>query len=352
MNVFVSEYLCSGACKMSPDDASLLTEGAAMLKAVVADLLLIPGCRVTICVHESLQNRFDMEESDALEIILARDPAEEKHHFERACVAADVVWVIAPEFDGLLSSRTSLARKHCANFVGPDEATIQLTADKWELYQLLTQQNLPTIPTALLSDDHQSLSQDVPCLLKYRYGAGGMGMRLIRSTDEWHEIRSDSEMKSSDYLMQPFVPGKSYSIVALIDDGQKTWFPIGEQRICWDNGFEYQGGLIPARLDPSKAIAIQKLVSDVCECLPGLVGYAGFDILLTHHRPDQPLLVEINPRLTTSYVGYRQLTVDNLAERIVKGISGTKPLAWKSGMSVKFQPDGDVCLTQRSDSPD
>jgi predicted ATP-grasp superfamily ATP-dependent carboligase len=44
------------------------------------------------------------------------------------------------------------------------------------------------------------------------------------------------------------------------------------------------------------------LAEQVAQAVPGLWGYVGVDLVLT---PDGPVLLEINPRLTTSYCGLR-----------------------------------------------
>ncbi|MCA9021743.1 MAG: ATP-grasp domain-containing protein, partial [Planctomycetaceae bacterium] len=82
----------------------------------------------------------------------------------------------------------------------------------------------------------------------------------------------------------------------------------------------------------------------VCDLLPGLAGYVGFDILLPDDTPNEPVLVEINPRLTTSYTGYRRLTQDNLAARIIDVQTAFPRIQWKQGESVRFQPDGRTSL--------
>jgi len=70
----------------------------------------------------------------------------------------------------------------------------------------------------------------------------------------------------------------------------------------------------------------------------------GFDILLPDDSPHEPLLVEINPRLTTSYTGYRRLTQDNLAERMMNLETDFPRITWQEGVTVCFQPDGSVSL--------
>jgi predicted ATP-grasp superfamily ATP-dependent carboligase len=45
--------------------------------------------------------------------------------------------------------------------------------------------------------------------------------------------------------------------------------------------------------------------------LPGLQGYVGVDLVLTNQ---EAWLMEINPRLTTTYIGLRQVIQLNLAQ--------------------------------------
>jgi len=51
------------------------------------------------------------------------------------------------------------------------------------------------------------------------------------------------------------------------------------------------------------------------------------------------LIVEANPRLTTSYLGYRALANENLARKIVQPARAAAPIAWKAG-TVEFTADG------------
>jgi predicted ATP-grasp superfamily ATP-dependent carboligase len=53
--------------------------------------------------------------------------------------------------------------------------------------------------------------------------------------------------------------------------------------------------------------------------------------------------MEINPRLTTSYVGLRALADANLAEVVLRVAGGelVPPLTWRDG-SVRFAADGTV----------
>ena len=65
------------------------------------------------------------------------------------------------------------------------------------------------------------------------------------------------------------------------------------------------------------------------------------------NAPDgsQDFAIEINPRLTTSYIGLRAFAEFNLAEALLKTANGQAPsaLRWKRG-SIRFTPEGAVEL--------
>jgi predicted ATP-grasp superfamily ATP-dependent carboligase len=57
-----------------------------------------------------------------------------------------------------------------------------------------------------------------------------------------------------------------------------------------------------------------QLAREVARALPGLWGYVGIDVI---DAVDGPIVVEINPRLTTSYAGLRRALGINAAELVL-----------------------------------
>ena len=77
--------------------------------------------------------------------------------------------------------------------------------------------------------------------------------------------------------------------------------------------------------------------------LPQTQGYVGIDLILgpsLDGKDDR--VIEINPRLTTSYIGLRAATDDNLAEAMLPAVrnEGTR-IAFRSN-PVEFQASGEV----------
>ena len=87
------------------------------------------------------------------------------------------------------------------------------------------------------------------------------------------------------------------------------------------------------------------LASRALEPDPGLAGFVGVDLILDDREDgaNDDRVVEINPRLTTSYVGLRALSRDNLAACALRLASGAElpPLVWQDGV-VEFTADGRV----------
>jgi predicted ATP-grasp superfamily ATP-dependent carboligase len=75
--------------------------------------------------------------------------------------------------------------------------------------------------------------------------------------------------------------------------------------------FQYRGSQVPL-LHPAGNRAIE-LATRAVELIPGLNGYVGVDLVLGQELIQ---LIEINPRLTTSYIGLRQVSRANLAQAI------------------------------------
>ncbi len=86
-----------------------------------------------------------------------------------------------------------------------------------------------------------------------------------------------------------------------------------KQRISDDGRLRYLGGELP--LAAGLAERARSLAERALAAMPAAVGYVGVDLVLGR-EPDgsEDVVIEINPRLTTSYVGLRAAARINLAE--------------------------------------
>jgi len=103
-------------------------------------------------------------------------------------------------------------------------------------------------------------------------------------------------------IIQPYLAGENLSLCVLYGQGQSRVVAVNQQLITIeDSKFCYHGSEVNAF--PELIPTAQRLAAQIGRAIPDLWGWVGIDIIL--HK-QQWLVTEINPRLTTSYVGLRQ----------------------------------------------
>lgn len=339
MRTFVSEFVCGGGWPGASLETSLAREGRAMLAALVEDIAEIPGQQV-VTTWDTRLGSCPLRNCD---VRLVDSPVDELSQFRELVRDSDAVWVIAPETNGELLKRvlqvqfvnnTEPARSSPRRFLGASDRAIMLASDKLPLATWLRERSIPTPETLPFNpaDRQSDTGWSGPTIIKRRDGAGSQDMFLVRDGfDLWnarHELGRLHEPET--FIQQPFIAGTALSVTLLIaDDGSiLEIFPVAEQHLSSDGHFKYRGGRMPADISPESADAVQQLARRACLAIPGLTGYVGCDIVLPDDQPLEPILIEINPRMTSSYLGYRQLTGDNIPARLLD--VNTPALRWKS----------------------
>ncbi len=364
MKIFLSEFVCGGGWPDGPLPLSLATEGRAMLLAVAEDLARVG----TLQVVTTWDHRLPPPSWPAgVEIRIVRGQREEVAVSRELSRDADFTWVIAPECDDILGRRISdLEVTEAAALNGSVEA-VRLCSDKLLLAEWLADRGIPT-PRTMAAARTASVSASGwsggtpgeesslpwPIVVKPRDGAGSQSTFVVSGPGVlpspllgWETVAAlmQAEPWPSGWIVQPFVAGRAITMAAIVR-GQEDFelLPAGEQHLSSDGRLSYRGGTIPAPGCPTEEV--ESLVSSVIRTLPGLRGWVGFDLLLPEAPSRPPLLIEINPRLTTSYIGYRALLSENLAGRIVDGgLRGSPPATPLSRggnrvEKVRFLPDG------------
>jgi predicted ATP-grasp superfamily ATP-dependent carboligase len=335
MRVFVYEYTC--ATETRDPAESLRTEGWAMLAAVLEDFGGLPGAEVVTLLREP-----DLPVPAGIEV--RRTGAAEEAPFRELAGAAEYSLVIAPEFDGLLAARCRWVEESGGRLLGPSSAAVEATADKFTLARLLGEQRVPTPPCVLPGDG--ACPFRFPLVCKPRYGAGSQATFLLSNLADLLSCasRAAAEGQAGDLVLQPFVPGQPASVAFLI--GPTRCLPLlpATQVLSQDGRFRYQGGEAP--LPPGLARRAVELGRRAVALVSGLRGYVGVDLVLgAADDGSQDQVLEINPRLTTSYVGLRALAVQNLAEMMCRVVAGedVQEVAWRPG-AVRFQACGEVTV--------
>jgi predicted ATP-grasp superfamily ATP-dependent carboligase len=342
MRVLVYEYLYGGALAARPGAASLRAEGWAMLAAVLEDFTRCPGVHVVTLVDPALLPAFDVAKSPAGFTASAAPPGEEEPTFRGLARAADLALIIAPEFDGLLAERCRWAEEEGCRLLGPSAAAVRLTGDKLLLAHHLAGRGVPTPPT--LPYPSASTPFAFPLVCKPRDGAGSQATFLVRDARELGEVlaRVRAEGWAGEMVLQPHVPGRPVSVALLLGPGRRLLLPAAEQTLSADGRFRYQGGSLPLAADLDRRA--RRLAERAVQAVEGLRGYVGVDLVLGEAADGSgDRVIEINPRLTTSYVGLRRLARFNLAEALLAAATGAAlpEMTWRPGR-VRFRADGEI----------
>lgn len=343
MRVFLSEYLTCGAFVDGGEaKAQLAAEGAAMLRALAADAAAVPGWQIVVTWDAAI-GPFGVP---GVEVIPVASAKEEEGHFRRLAAEADVTLAIAPEFGGLLEARRRVIDEAGGRSAGASAEAISLCGDKLSLARHLALHGVETISThecdfGALAGRLEKASAGF--VVKPRFGAGSVAVYRVRTRGELAsaETAFRGDRPFGDPIVQPFVPGAALSVAAIASAGAIEVFPVGRQRITGDGLLHYEGGSLPSSTGSEAAVA--ELARRAVAAVPGLHGYVGIDVVLPEEGGGfgPPLVVEINPRLTTSYLGYRQLVAENLAERVSLPELERPPARWRDAC-VEFTADGGV----------
>lgn len=339
MRIFLTEFLTGGGLSPRERLPGLLGEGRAMLIAAARDLGQLPGSSLVT----TLAPEVTFPEELLWTVNRIGNPADWLAAFDAGCLSCDATLVIAPETGGLLASLVRRVEGLGRAAWNCRPAAIDLCADKLNLSQLLQKNGVPTIPAASVRWDHPPTTEQFPVVVKPRDGAGSQLTRRIETRAEWRalaeEYRTAPELEP---IVQPYVPGRALSVGAIFPlDARRApiLLPIAEQRLSEDGRFSYLGGELPADVSEDVVARIHAIVDQAAKVVPGLRGYVGFDLLLPDADPSTPLLVEINPRLTTSFVGYARLCPVPLASLWDNG-DGRVP-TWPA-RSIRFNAAGEI----------
>jgi hypothetical protein len=313
---------------------SLLGEGLAMASALAEDLQTLERT----CVTVFRDTRLPDWSPGGCRVVDVSSADDEREALRRYAAEADGVIVIAPEFDGLLLNRSRAVQELGGRLLSPDADFIRLTSDKHATADQLACCGLP-VPYGQAWDHRGSLPRDFPypAVVKPGDGAGSAGLQRLDSANSCLER---SSLGRSPRL-EAFCRGMPASVAFLCGPGGRYPLPACQQRLSGDGTFAYLGGKCP--LEPPLAGRAERLAREAMDALPETVGYVGVDLVLG----DDPLgrddvIIEVNPRLTTSYVGLRHLTRGNLAAAMLSVAQGSVPELSFDGSSVTFDADGAV----------
>lgn len=323
MKILIFEYVNGGGFAGTDLPDGLAHEGALMLKAVLNDF-------IACCDHELFvlldERCLDVDLPEKVTKITVGADDNVLTVFTDAIETCDAVLPIAPETEEILWTLCSAVEKAGKHLLSSSSSAVAKTADKMKTFNILSHHHISTVPSHLLDKNPHFYSED-GTVIKERDGAGCENCFICTNEDDFERVLL-SLHNPHNYLIQPFINGLALSISALFKQGTGHVLCVNRQFISIreDQRLKLDGCEVNFPIDP---LPFQAIVNQLAHVFPGLWGYVGIDLI---KRGEQLMIVEINPRLTSSYVGIGEALGINVAELLLDLFKGddVKPILGKN----------------------
>ena len=309
-----------------------------MLQAIAARFSAIAGTRVSLLR--------DARETDptapGVHVRTPRNRSPEQHSV-LAELAAQADWtvLIAPEFSDFLYSRARSVVMAGGRLLGPGPELIELAADKQRTAEHLAAAGVPVARGRLLARGRRSaqrrfcLSGRAQADRRRWLARSPPGRAACRAAG----CRSPTEKRAppTGEVLSRFGRQRLDALRPKRTTRANPVSPMAQQR----RPLHVPGGR--SRSTPALAARATRLARRAAAALPSPFGYFGIDLVL---GPDdsgrEDVVIEINPRLTTSYVGLRAAASSNLAAAMLDIAEGRESALSCNSQRVQFDAEGNV----------
>jgi predicted ATP-grasp superfamily ATP-dependent carboligase len=231
----------------------------------------------------------------------------------RVAIGMDAVCLIAPESDGISLELTRLLESIDANIIGCGSVAIALASSKSRTLARLAAADLDCVPSWPLATVPLTLHET--WVVKPDRGCGCEGVRRLAR----HDIESLRAYDDETMIVQPWLDGEAMSLSLLVNRHNDVEIvSVNRQHIdvAEQGALSLAGITCSLAVDASTSARLQQLADGIAASIEGLRGFVGVDFILD--RRGTPVVLEVNPRLTSAYVGLSELLGRNLAGDILR----------------------------------
>ncbi len=319
MRILLFEWLTGGGQWISQEvphpSCQFQQQGQSMLTTLARDFDE-NGVALTVLVDSRMT--LDLRGAQTVSVTSAQALPELLRQQAETC---DWVLLIAPELDDCLL--------HCCQWLGPledklispNQNFVRLAADKQRTLEHLGRLGVPVPAGCRLSQLNTNRSViGLPAVVKPIDGAGSEQVQLIR---HWSELEDFTQR--DQWRVESFVPGHPVSVSVLCGNQDFRLLPPTGQQFDRQPFGIYIGSVFP--LPSAIAKRATELAGQAMHALPRTRGYLGIDMVIPDPiaHPDHPaMVIEVNPRLTMSYVKLSQLMGPALVQEMLELATETR----------------------------
>lgn len=341
--VLVFEWLVGGGLLVDDQSlescSSMFRQGALMRRAIAEDFAAA-GCEVLTTTDSRWLEIF--EPGNSIPIAAGEELPE---RLKQLSSEADFLFIVAPESEGRLVRVLNWLEPFAKRLLSPGRQWVELFSDKQATCDWLERIGVSVPPgkSWTAGQDAWPPKFVLPAVCKPNDGCGGEEIRLVR--EKWP---AECELGAGRWRIESLVEGESLSVVALLGAEEYLLLQPTRQLFSGEAFGVYVGGEMVA--DQELAAVIWRTVEPAVRAMKGLRGVIGFDLVVgkatgvqeerrgqdTFAERDEHsvvrigardwrvTVVEVNPRLTSSYLGLREYYDSNLASSLLQLVRGER----------------------------
>lgn len=314
MQILIFEWLTGGGLWIDGVSlhcgAAIRSQGKRMLQAIAHDFL-VAGVEVILPIDE--RAIVDFPETEGLTLHPIADHGDLQASLVNLAREVDRILLIAPETGGRLLNCVQWLEALREKFVSPGEEFVRIASSKRASFEFLEAEGFHGVSRGMEFNNFWKSPMDnfeYPVVLKPSDGVGGEGLRLINDYLELEQL--EAPLSGAGYWLEPFYQGVPLSVSVICHGDEFTFLPATEQVFDREPFGEFVGSRFPVSKDLEGRA--RRLAEKTIRLLPPTQGYVGLDMVL---GPEADQLIEINPRLTMSYLTLRNVCSFNLAMRML-----------------------------------
>jgi tyramine---L-glutamate ligase len=307
LKIFICEFITGGGLYREPLPSSLAAEGAMMRDALLKDLAEIPNVEVTT-THDARLPSPTCAQSTAVSY------ADDVWSIWNQHIAdADAVWLIAPETAGALARLSAMVRDQHKTLLGCAIEAVRMAASKFTTSRVLRAAGVNAVNAYMF--DGWPQDNPGPWVAKADDGAGCENSVYFETSAallQWMQGRE------ATHIIQPYEKGIAASICMLCHEGQAWLLSCNSQKIALQQSgpesstFIYSGSVLNCMAEYWQVF--EKIATQVARVMPDLSGCVGIDVVVDG---EDVHVLEVNPRLTTSYAGLSRAMGCNPAQMVI-----------------------------------
>ncbi|MBY9005796.1 MAG: ATP-grasp domain-containing protein [Candidatus Lokiarchaeota archaeon] len=331
-NLFIFEFISGGGFNKRIIPSSLFCEGFGMLRSIIEDFRKL-DFQITTLLDIRIKYLSYLLNADSINYIDSN--INYISYFKSLVRKNNFCFIIAPEFSKILKILTEIVKINKKKLLSIDIEGVNLGSSKYKTYKFFKKNKLETPETFKIPMKHRIPNKEFiikkfikfnsPIIIKPDDGIGAESILYFEKKTQIEDIfknKSKIFNLGKRFLLQRYIEGKalSLSLISYYSEEKREYrskiLSINFQNIAiskLNGNIEYFGGSTPI----INYKTVHKKISELLKTtnFSKFQGLFGIDLIQNENKIS---FIEINPRLTTSYLGLRNILNKNPAELIIK----------------------------------